>query len=435
MLVIFWRPSSSRLSLDINFGVVVAPFQERRHSHLMKSFLTLVIPTCNRPEFIDTAIRFFLASASENLSVIVCDASDNSQKTWSALNEFIFDSRFLYIDNTVEKNGRPVSMLDNWNTALDYVDSEWVAVIGDDDILDPSLEVLLKKIEEGSPEIESVRWRSAKASVVSEWNGEPITSAVKVSLGTKQHIADNNVHLEKILKWDTFPNVPQKLSGLYHGAVKMSLLRRLKERRGAWFKYQNLDFEIGWLISRETKSTFFCERPFSINGSSPKSNSWGVRRPEVSSKNFQIALDQGSPIDGYTSDFIEKYIEAGGEFGFFSMLPVAVFGTTIRFHDEYKCMLEHDTRINFSKILIARAYSMQDEFSFEWYLKNCQIFLNALFDKKVQYTQPIYVDFHSVEKTKVGLHGDELRIPRNKIPGTYQELAQLIFSMLPTVKV
>lgn len=324
-------------------------------------------------------------------------------------------------------------MLENWNTALDNVRSRWVSIVGDDDVLDPNLYYFLKKVEIHDPTVESVRWQSAKAPVISVWNGETITSAVKVPLGVKQFNADNELHLNKLLNWDTFPNVPQKLSGLYHGAVKMDLLRSLKAQRGSWFKYHNVDFEIGWLISRQTKFTFFSQRPFSINGASPESNSWGVRRPSVSKRNIERAFNQGLALDGWSETFIESFLSAGGDTHFFYMMPVTVFGTTLKFHDEFLLNVEDSTKINFAKVLIYHSYTMDGREAFEWYLSNLDIFLPLFFSRHVKYEKPTLTEFYKNKVSKSGLVGDELRFARNMIPGNYEDLARFILSILAPV--
>lgn len=253
-------------------------------------------------------------------------------------------------------------------------------------------------------------------------------------MGTKNHLAENDLHLKKILAWETFPNVPQKLSGLYHGAIKMDLLLRLKTKRGDWFKYFNHDFEIGWLISLETDLTFMSERPFSINGASPESNSWGVKDPQISKRNLERMIAQGAPrLDGWDEDLIKNFEEAGGDFTFFSMLPVAVFGTTLRFCKEFSLEIKDETKLNFAKILIARSLAMANKEAFDWYLFNTRILLDIFFKKKVNFKNPIF-ETSKTGATKSGLIGEELWIQRDRVPGNYEDLARLILSLLPAVK-
>lgn len=400
----------------------------------MSYFFTLVIPTCNRPDFLEVPVKIFLESEFTDISLIVCDSSDTPEKVMTVLQPFIGDSRLTYIDNTVIKNGRPISMVENWNFALDHVKSEWVSVIGDDDVLDPSLVGLLRSLGQKHPNIKSARWTSVKGSTMATWNGSEINEPVRLKMGTGQYIADNWTHLENILKWNTFPTVPQKLAGLYHGAVKLSLLRNLRDQRGAWFKYANLDFEIGWLVSRSTKETFFTERAFSINAASPKSNSWGVRRPEISKRNIECLLAQGTVLDGWSESFIKSFVNAGGDLHFFAMMPIAVFGTTIRFCAEFNLEIEQQTKINFGKILIFRSLSMDGEDAFDWYLKNVNIFLPVFFGKPVQYKRPEYVNASAKENVRYGLVDGELRIDRSKIPGNYEDMVRLVLSLLAPVQ-
>lgn len=411
----------------------MAPFFVHGVNYL-SAFFTLVIPTCNRPDFLEVPVKNFLESGFADISLIVCDSSDTPEKVMTVLQPFIGDSRLTYIDNTVIKNGRPISMVENWNFALDHVKSEWVSVIGDDDVLDPSLVGLLRSLGQKHPNIKSARWTSVKGSTMATWNGSEINEPVRVSMGTGQYIANNATHLEQILKWKTFPRVPQKLAGLYHGAVKFSLLKQLRDQRGSWFKYANLDFEIGWLVSHASKETFFTERPFLINAASPKSNSWGVRRPEISKRNIENALGQGTVLDGWSEKFIQDFVSAGGDLHFFYMMPINVFGTTIRFHEEIGVQLKRETEINFAKILVFRSLSMDGKEAFDWYLRNVDLFFPLFFGKRVEYKRPEYVNASAKENVRYGLVDGELRIDRSKIPGNYEDMARLVLSLLAPIQ-
>ena len=210
-------------------------------------------------------------------------------------------------------------------------------------------------------------------------------------------------------------------------------MRQLKTKRGAWFKYSNLDFEIGWLISREAELTFLSERPFSINGASPESNSWGVKNPQASKRNLDRMLAQGGQIDGWSEDFIKNFVNAGGDFHFFYMLPVTVFGTTIKFLEEFGLELKDEIKINFAKILVVRAKTMASREAFDWYISNAKIFLELFFKKKVKFEDPTYSET-SNNATISGLIKHELWFQRNKFTGSYEDLARFIFSLLPSVK-
>lgn len=411
----------------------MAPFFVHGVNYLSALF-TLVIPTCNRPDFLDVPVKLFLECPRRDIRLIVCDSSDSSEAVKSVLSSFFPDDRLLYINNTVEKNGRSVSMVENWNCALDHVQSDWVSVIGDDDVLDPSLVNVLEALGKKHPNIQSARWTSVKALTTPKWEGIEMTEPVRVSMGTGQYIANNATHLEQILKWKTFPRVPQKLAGLYHGAVKFSLLKQLRDQRGSWFKYANLDFEIGWLVSHASKETFFTERPFSINAASPKSNSWGVRRPEISKRNIENALGQGTVLDGWSEKFIQDFVSAGGDLHFFYMMPINVFGTTIRFHEEIGVKLKRETEINFAKILVFRSLSMDGKEAFDWYLRNVDLFFPLFFGKRVEYKRPEYVNASAKENVRYGLVDGELRIDRSKIPGNYEDMARLVLSLLAPIQ-
>ena len=156
-----------------------------------KPYFTLVIPTCNRPDFIDVAVKIFLEGADNDCLCVICDASDTEEPVQSVLKTIECGDKVHYVNNTKKELGRPVSMVENWNTAMDNVHSEWVTFIGDDDVLDPEVLKVLRAIDVKHPEIQSVRWSSIKTPVVKEWQGELINQPAIIPLDTKQFIAKN----------------------------------------------------------------------------------------------------------------------------------------------------------------------------------------------------------------------------------------------------
>lgn len=107
----------------------------------MKTKLTIIIPTYNRPEEIKKQVRLVLPQLQENVSLVVFDNhSDMPVSSYFTDNEL---SLFKIIRNKVNIGGSP-----NICRALESVDSGWAWTLGDDDpILENAVEIILRYIE------------------------------------------------------------------------------------------------------------------------------------------------------------------------------------------------------------------------------------------------------------------------------------------------
>jgi len=90
-------------------------------------FFTIAIPTKNRPERVGNAVRSLVEQTFEDLEVIVCDNSDETEShRTSAVVEAFGDPRVRY----VRTNGR-LSMPDNWDHAIAGSSGEYVGILTD----------------------------------------------------------------------------------------------------------------------------------------------------------------------------------------------------------------------------------------------------------------------------------------------------------------
>lgn len=387
---------------------------------------TLIIPTRNRPEYISVAVSSYLSSSRDDIKCIVCDASDSPENVRVALSDFSCDDRLLILDNTAKAKNRISGMADNWSHALDHVNSKWVSIIGDDDVLYPELVDYIIKLEAKVADLEAIRWASGSIAVPAD-----STQMCKIPLGRKGVLADTRSNLLSNLRWEQPLQTPSKLTGLYHGAIRLSLLKRLKKKRGSWFRYNNIDYEIGWVVSHSIDKAVYTSRMFSINGFSPKSNSWGTRSRSVRQERVATWFAEGGTLD-YFSEHADEYIHAGMDPLFFSTLAVSIYGTMRLVCSEINLDIENKTNLNFSKTLIAKGQVQKTLDDYKWYMDNANIFLAVLFGQKIR------IDSRFIEVDKAerfsGLESETLYLPRSSLPVSYGELAGLIKDLLVPVR-
>lgn len=94
----------------------------------MGPLVSVLIPTCNRPELLLKAINSALLQSYKNIEVIVSDNSNNT-KTEEVVSQ-ISDSRLVY-----SRNRENIGPILNWRKSLEIAKGEYCVVLPDDDYL------------------------------------------------------------------------------------------------------------------------------------------------------------------------------------------------------------------------------------------------------------------------------------------------------------
>jgi hypothetical protein len=402
---------------------------------MSQSFHTLLIPTRNRPTYISTPVSYYLSSDRDDIRCVVIDASDDHTAIQTALSAWRSDSRLTIIDNTYATTGRVASMRENWSTGLDNVSSRWVSVIGDDDVLDPSLAEFLERAENVAFDVPCVRWGQIQTDIPLTYNGSPHIIPARIPAGRKTVINNTQSLLDKIICWDTYPRVPQKACGLYHGAVRLDTLLRLKSLRGKWFTSNVVDYDIGWALSKRVHQYIHCERPFSINGHSTSSNSWSMYRLNpLRERTSQWSSETGG-VDGWSPDIINQYTNSGLDPAFFFTIPMVVYGFTHFFLIENKINIPDKLDENFMKILVAYLKGQYDLESHSWYSDNMNLFLRLHFNKAVNFKNDNFIFTQkSPDSIFFGYHNNDIFFDRRSCGEDYNLLANILFSLVPSAK-
>jgi len=97
---------------------------------MKRLFLSVVIPTCNRPEFLSRSLCSVLAQSHSDIEVIVVDNSDGNET--EDLISAINDSRIVYV-----KHRANIGMLLNMAYGINIATGSYVALLPDDDIVHP----------------------------------------------------------------------------------------------------------------------------------------------------------------------------------------------------------------------------------------------------------------------------------------------------------
>ena len=258
-------------------------------------YYTICIPTRNRQRYCIEAIKAIAESGETDIEVIVADNSDDPDILDSFFRTELNDDRFRLLSPLPE----PLSMIDNWERTIAEVRGRWVTVIGDDDHIDPRVIQILRRYEREHSDLEAVSW----ARMSYNWpDNRKINTIASVPAGHETHIPRRKQLHDQLYRWSQREKRPSCGFGIYHGAVRRSLMQRIKRKYGnRFFEQPTVDFDNSCKVIREAKGMVHCQRPFSVLGACGASNSSGTQSFEAMQKlvdEFYRELDNDEQIQG-----------------------------------------------------------------------------------------------------------------------------------------
>ena len=226
--------------------------------------LTVVIPTRNRQETAVESVRQAAAvGPASQVQIVVHDCSDEPLLS-DMLSEAGLRDRVDYL-YTSDK----ISMTENWNRAMEYVGGEYVTIIGDDDAVLPDIVTAVRWAKENG--LDAVK-ASQYTIFIFPGVGHPLGDAllrVPPFRGSATVLRTADVLPRAALTGDGYVDLPM----IYHGFVRTSVLHRIRERSGMFFGSLSPDIYAAFAIATELDRFGVLDYPFTIYGSSPKSNS------------------------------------------------------------------------------------------------------------------------------------------------------------------
>jgi hypothetical protein len=383
----------------------------------IRPFLTLLIPTRNRSEYLAAGVSYFLANPQQDVQVIVVDASDSHEDCRLRLAAWLHDPRFRLIDNSLSTTGRLASMVDNWSVALDAAEGEWITIVGDDDVLDPQVTSLIREVVVRAPEVAAITWHKINFDI-----DLSVPREIKIPMGTAVHLAAGLESLVKQASWPNSVSPPTSIASPYHGAVRQDVLSRIRDaRQGKWFAFVIPDYDLGWSVAALNEKFALCERPFSIAGVGRKSNSYGVRNEAWRGESLANWLQETRTLDGWgqTTDT------------FLWSLPMVVLG----FRNAFCSLNGIQANINLDNFVGSLRNSLQsqeDGESFEWLKVQTSQFLEQSFGQDYGVGE-LKIKLRPAKHFS-GLSGNLLVLPHELFCGDIARFAANAFQMVRPVE-
>jgi glycosyltransferase involved in cell wall biosynthesis len=226
--------------------------------------ITVLIPTKDRARYLFHTLNTCLSQDYDNLEIIVSDdgSIDDTKRIVDELSKS--DKRLKYI------TPKPLSgMLNNFEYALNHVETGFVLMLGGDDGLMPgSIKKLADIIEKNKAEL--ISWNTP---IFSYPGTRTVNGQLIVPFGNKQYEVNASVYLKRQAKNLNYTGDKESPMFYVKGLASMKLINRVKAKsnNNIFYSCATPDGFSGIVLAGEVKSFLYFDFPFTMHGLSPSS--------------------------------------------------------------------------------------------------------------------------------------------------------------------
>lgn len=229
--------------------------------------LTVVMPTHNRAQYAQSAIKSILSIESELLQLVVHDTSESHE-----LEEFVAKS----IDDTRLKYiycAQRLTMTENHNAAMHAAEGEYVCLIGDDDTIMPEAINAVswakqRNIDALTPVVvANYAWPDFRSRIFGMRHAGRVYIRKKFGFAVRRSAQDS---LKRSL--NTAAQGTDGLPKIYHGFVRRSVMEDIRAKSGAYFHGSSPDISGAISLALTLSSFVEIDYPLTLPGASGKSN-------------------------------------------------------------------------------------------------------------------------------------------------------------------
>jgi hypothetical protein len=227
---------------------------EQGEERSTKPFFTVVIPTMNRPQLLESALASVLWQTFQDFEVIVSDNSNylsDREKNFQTISKYSGDLRLNYI--------RPPTWMNmplHWEFATRKASGQYVLVLTDRFVMCPSsLEYIRTQIASSNDNIELISWDvSSNYNAYGTIESNDTTGGVQVlnSLNTVREFV-------KLDYWECSHVWSTKIPRILNCCYRYDVAEKIRNRHGRMFFPISPDYTGGYLILSNTNSFKHCD--------------------------------------------------------------------------------------------------------------------------------------------------------------------------------
>lgn len=255
-------------------------------------FLSICVPSRNRQFYFKQTITALLRERSADIEFVFTDNSDDP----TIMNDFMQSWRNDPLIKYLPSGSSVFSMVDNWERTAEAATGQWICFIGDDDYIDTEIAAVIAKIATIEPVADAISWNR----LAYNWPGtRPHDCPVAVPIGDMIVEVPRELLMRRMFGWERATIVPECLFSIYHACVRRDLLETIKQKYGGrYFQHPTVDFDSSFKILNTAQKFISIERPYSVLGACPQSNSASVGRMEdMKKKHAEFLKDLGRNMD------------------------------------------------------------------------------------------------------------------------------------------
>ncbi|HZE86560.1 MAG TPA: glycosyltransferase family 2 protein [Puia sp.] len=226
-------------------------------------FFSVIIPTRNRYETLEYALKTVLDQEFISFELIISDNSDTDQL------DGLGSIRYLLEDKRIKYCRPPsvLSMSDNWEFAVSQAGGEFIIIFGDDDgLVSGALKNIHDIVKEAK--VDLISWARVEYSWPDRMPRQ-YSNLMIIPYVARTGVIDSNAYIKKVIAREAdYRYLPM----FYNSAVRRSLVDSLIEKTGRVFNAHSPDIYTGYAFAYLSKQYVTVGYPLSINGVSSKSN-------------------------------------------------------------------------------------------------------------------------------------------------------------------
>jgi glycosyltransferase involved in cell wall biosynthesis len=264
-------------------------------------FYSFVIPTRDRHDVLGPAIQTILAQTRDNFELVVMD-NHSTPETRQVVDAFA-SPRIRYV-----RAPERLSMLDNWEFALDHVKGDYVHYLGDDDGMFPDSVEVATHLHREFPGL-PLGWQSVHYF----WPDFIVPShrgLGQMRVGRVVEVRDSRWALTEAYSGRLHQ---AELPTLVFSFVPRATIEQARKKYGRYFWFRAPDVSSAIVNAINSDAYLYSYRPLGINGASRHSNGASHMYAHINDKAFKKWLAEAKiasaeePLDGrLTGGFITE---------------------------------------------------------------------------------------------------------------------------------
>lgn len=256
------------------------------------TLLTICIPVFGRQETVIATARQMLGSTRRDFEILIGDFSGEPDLLALFARDQA-DPRLAIVAPEAESGDPALPWREStcWNRMIPHAKGEWISVIGEADYADPEICAVIEATLKRVPQADALSWARAAYVWPEARQGQEIA---RIGIGSRLLLPEQKDMMQKLFYWADATDRPDCFFSAWHGAVRRSLLERIREAfSGVYFEQAAPDIDNLCKTVLMAQGMVFWERPMSVQGALPATGTTAPADTGIRLEGFPFSADTG----------------------------------------------------------------------------------------------------------------------------------------------